>query len=537
MMNTIRGSIEIPPMFLVSKTESPIRKTNKRKRETEVATTRIKEGVTSPPGPSSYNTLPEELLIDILKIARNPNTRLVSKNFTTATNAAEDELSGLLQEYLKEQAIAQFLEEPLPSDFFSQYPKKRHVELLETLHRNIVLAARASGVLKIDGSPLEPEPSFFFSVEQLNTIAYYTLNYNLCLLFNRLPLPNTSEIHNIDNFVDLREKATEIRCWMEQNREVLEEFTSLDLQNTSLTHLPEELSIYFPNLHELDLSQNKLSSISKNFGASWTELQKLNLEENSIRTLSPHFGRAWSNLIFLYLGRNALTTIPQGFGTAWQNLCLLSLEHNKLCALCHDFGAFWDLQDLYLGSNRLKNLPENFGCSWTDLRELDLSDNQLSSLPEYIGINWRALLEFDLKNNQLVFLPEGFGKHCSSLSTLALENNQIKNLPTRLLSGATIYTTIQIIGSALPNPDIFVRGSGIWIRRQLEDNTEHFSLNWENGFPLTHCEEDLGKITIAYENLDEAQLQFYLNDIFPELSGIRLLPQNQTTPLMLFFPT
>ncbi len=417
MMDAIRGSTEIPPMLLV--TESSIRNTNQHKKETEVATTRIKEGVRSPPGPSSYDTLPEELLTHILKIARNPNTRLVSKNFTTATNRAEDELSKLLQQCLKEQAIAQFLEEPLPSDFFSQYPKKRYVELLETLHRKIVLVAHSSGIQKIDESPLEAYPSFFLSVEQMKNLVQAILDYNLCLFFHRLPLPPWNDIQNIKELIDCEEKATAIRAWMEQKKKALKSTPSLELAGTSLTYLPEEISTYFPNLKMVDLSDNKLSSISKNFGSSWT---------------------------------------------------------------------------------KLKNL--------------------------------------DLANNQLQSLPQDFGTHWPLLEGLALENNQIETLPKKLPSNPHIFTTIPILCTVSQiTSDIFVRGNGILVKglEELEENESYFPLNEGDSIPLSSSNHARGKIAIAYQNLDEARLHFYLNDTLPELSGIRPLPQNQATALELSF--
>ena len=85
----------------------------------------------------------------------------------------------------------------------------------------------------------------------------------------------------LNDFHHKIDSATEIRWWMEKNKSLFIKIFDLDLSGLSLTEIPMEIVIYFPNLEELNISENQLTSLPEAFYQN-TSLIRLILIENRI---------------------------------------------------------------------------------------------------------------------------------------------------------------------------------------------------------------------------------------------------------------
>jgi internalin A len=135
--------------------------------------------------------------------------------------------------------------------------------------------------------------------------------------------------------------------------------TELDLSNSGLKEIPEELS-RLQNLTSLYLSRNQLTEIPE------------------------HLSRL-QNLTTLYLLGNQLTEIPEHLSQL-QNLTLLGLSNNQLTEIPEHLSRLQNLTELYLSFNRLTEIPEHLS-RLQNLTLLDLRENPIATPPMEI-CNW-----------------------------------------------------------------------------------------------------------------------------------------------------
>ena len=234
-------------------------------------------------------------------------------------------------------------------------------------------------------------------------------DHALIAMYSRIPGHNSAILIGAP-----REQARAIRRWMEDHRADLAQVTTLNLSGLYLRTLPQELDIYFPNLHILDLSWNQLQTVPD---FDLPDLRTLNLEHNQLERV-PNFTRL-SNLHILNLSRNKLTAVPD---FDLPDLRTLNLRGNQLKTV-PNFTRLSKLHILNLSWNHLENVP-NF-AHLLALYMLNLSINRLETVPNFTRLpNLHILL---LESNRLWIVPNF---DLSALRTLYLAgNNEFMAVP------------------------------------------------------------------------------------------------------------
>ncbi|HRK83937.1 MAG TPA: leucine-rich repeat domain-containing protein, partial [Saprospiraceae bacterium] len=202
-----------------------------------------------------------------------------------------------------------------------------------------------------------------------------------------------------------------------------EGITALDLSFKQLKDIP--LPVFeHPQLKVLLLNGNKIDSIPAAIG-KMKNLQILFFRHNEIRALPDDFTLFLPNLTYLDMTGNKLTDLPMKFGDAPQ-LSSLHLSSNQLKSIPLSIGRLKNLKQLYLGGNQITALPAEIG-QMKALNVLFANDNQLSTLPANIG-GMSSLSTLNLYNNKLTSLPAEIA-NLKELTTLSLENNQLTDIP------------------------------------------------------------------------------------------------------------
>ncbi|MEI8301131.1 MAG: NEL-type E3 ubiquitin ligase domain-containing protein, partial [Chlamydiota bacterium] len=208
---------------------------------------------------------------------------------------------------------------------------------------------------------------------------------------------------------------------------ITDQRTTLDLQNLSLTSLPEIFD--YPELHHLQmlyLNDNMLTLVPTSIG-ELKSLRSLDLNNNKLIELPDSIGHL-TNLIALNLEGNELTELPD-FLNHLKKLEALYLNENQLTKLPDSIGQLTALEALDLDRNQLTELPDSIR-HLTALKSLDLSDNEFISLSDVIG-QLVVLKSLNLSSNNLTTLPDSIGQ-LTTLETLDLSYNNLSYLPNSI---------------------------------------------------------------------------------------------------------
>ena len=189
------------------------------------------------------------------------------------------------------------------------------------------------------------------------------------------------------------------------------ECTSLELNFTGLTSLPEGIFRGPTNVEEINLNFNHLTSLPEGIFRGLTNLERIYLISNALTSLPEGIFRGLTNLEVIYLGSNYLPSLPEGI-----------------------FRGLTNLEEIDLSSNYLSSLPEGIFRGLTNLEEIDLSSNYPSSLPEGIFRGLTNLTEIYLASNDLTSLPEGLFRGLTNLEYINLLHNNLSCLPSIPLS-------------------------------------------------------------------------------------------------------
>jgi Leucine-rich repeat (LRR) protein len=281
----------------------------------------------------------------------------------------------------------------------------------------------------------------------------------------------------------------------------------LDLSNTNLAYLPDDLSTMRflriliikenhleelpPNisslvrLEVLDARKNRLRSIPKTL-FKLHSLRVLSLGDNSIamadetsfvpsaavaqqdkksarhasdtraKSLSSAAAVSWSfrNLIQLEVldwrgnSKNAKNEIPSAIFSlpAAQSL---HIEDNSLTSLSSEIGKMITLTYLNISYNQLSSLP-NEVTQLTNLRSLNARHNRLNSLPPNLSV--LPLHSLDLNSNRFRDVPLSV-LNMPQLTTLNMSNNSIRKVPTALVENLVRLNSLYLSDNQITTLD------------------------------------------------------------------------------------
>ncbi|KAL7530423.1 hypothetical protein ACHAWF_003368 [Thalassiosira exigua] len=165
--------------------------------------------------------------------------------------------------------------------------------------------------------------------------------------------------------------------------------TKIDLNNNSLTDLPNEMGV-LPSLEILFLSENKFASIPK-VVRKFTRLRILSLKGNNLRQLSTTHLPV-SSLVWLILTNNKIGTIDANIGQL-KLLRKLMLSHNVIEYVPVELGDCKNLELIRFANNNLNHIPKEV-LKLPKLAWISLSGNPMSKPPKSID---RLIKESDFK--------------------------------------------------------------------------------------------------------------------------------------------
>jgi hypothetical protein len=185
---------------------------------------------------------------------------------------------------------------------------------------------------------------------------------------------------NKDLSVD--ERAEKIQLWFYENRQILLEITSLNLNELCLTHVPRIIN-YFRNLITLRLSHNCLTHIPSDF-------------------------TFYDNLKTLDLDHNYFSTIPNDI--VRESLFSLRLDSNRISHLSDGFGAnAFYMQRVFLSDNRLMTIPKNFFSDSRYMVMLFFCGNDIRFFPpDFCLSNYEDLDYFTIDTSRKITFPPNF---------------------------------------------------------------------------------------------------------------------------------
>lgn len=210
---------------------------------------------------------------------------------------------------------------------------------------------------------------------------------------------------------NLRANATFIRTWMNDNQNIIDGVTSLNLTDWRLTQLPEEIH-QFRNLEELDFSNTLLTTLPDNFNPP--RLRKLRCYQTPLIALPDDFNPP--RLRELNLSYSHIVTLPDNFSPP--KLRVLKLKNTLLTALPRNFNPE-ALRVLNLQGTLVSRLPGTFNSLF--LRELNISNTPFGALPDHFCPRWLKML--NIRDTLISALPPHFrpSRNCQ----LHLEDTQI----------------------------------------------------------------------------------------------------------------
>ncbi|XP_046409208.1 chaoptin-like [Ischnura elegans] len=276
-----------------------------------------------------------------------------------------------------------------------------------------------------------------------------------------------------------------------------ETITALDITNTSLKYLPQNIFSHFLPLRELHLTNNKLKAVPSL--ASLTKLKTLDISGNQIDQLDENIFVSTKNVNMIILNRNRLSLLPSSLCTL-VHLRYLEAEDNRLQFIdlhCLTLlRSIWGLK--FSGNNLLalernvvpkgmfinsgngvktpnkstvaattplnSNPNENEIAITVSQREdyhnlfhqtnihplnFDCSNNNLSWISENV---FSAVLHFgkvDLSFNRISVLPETLFRFTDALEELNLSNNLISNISENFFSGLQTLSKIDLSHNAI----------------------------------------------------------------------------------------
>ena len=227
----------------------------------------------------------------------------------------------------------------------------------------------------------------------------------------------------------------EIRLWMNENKNHLQNIIRLDLSGKALTTIPREITL-LTGLQTLYLNNNQITVLPEGIFDALNQLQILVLNNNQITVLPQGIFDTLNQLQHLGLRNNQITILPQGIFDRLNKLQVLGLQNNQITVLPQGiFEQLTLLQQLYLYNNQISVLPQDIFAGLNQLQQLELQNNQITVLPQDIFAVLNQLQQLSLHSNQITVLPLGIFNGLNQLQVLCLSHNQITVLPQDIFAG------------------------------------------------------------------------------------------------------
>ena len=241
--------------------------------------------------------------------------------------------------------------------------------------------------------------------------------------------------------------AQEIRLWMNENKNHLQNIVRLDLSRKALTTIPREITL-LTGLQVLSLHNNQITVLPQGIFAGLNRLQRLALNHNQITVLPQRIFNELIQLRELDLSNNQITFYCRVYFDALIQLRKLDLSNNQITVLLQGiFDGLNQLQNLYLHYNQITVLPQRIFDGLNQVQRLVLHNNQITVLPQGIFDQLVQLRELGLHHNQITVLPLGIFDHLNQLQKLYLYNNQLSVLPQGIFDALNQLRELYLYGN------------------------------------------------------------------------------------------
>lgn len=236
----------------------------------------------------------------------------------------------------------------------------------------------------------------------------------------------------------------------------LHQLEELTISNCKVLELPSEsfdglrdLKRLIINTNNMDWGSGKTLEISRDSFEGLRELQVLDLSESNVRALPEDVFCSLGNLQVVNLTQNSIREMNSlGFASKQQkesvdagvtvariecadamDLRTLDVSYNDIRTIPDDSGItrLRRLQNLFLQNNDIADIGPNSFNGLISLRVLNMSNNRLESLPDGLFASCREIREIYLHNNTLYELARGLLHRLEQLLVLDLSNNQLSS--------------------------------------------------------------------------------------------------------------
>lgn len=210
----------------------------------------------------------------------------------------------------------------------------------------------------------------------------------------------------------------------------LNELKLLDLSDNNIVDIPRNAFTGVKNLIYLNISNNHhLAPIPQTIIHPLTKLRILDMSQTGMKVLPNELFANCPDLEVITLRRNTIHEIPDNSFMNLRNISTIDLSYNNITTIkLSAFVNLMSIKKLLLKGNQLSAFKGEFFNTGTSLEELDISDNQLSYLfPSSFRIHPR-LRRLDVSNNKFSFFASELVVSLQYLEYINLSHNQLKSV-------------------------------------------------------------------------------------------------------------